>query len=143
MPSFASITHTFAAALAAAAVLTACSSSTDNATPSPTEPASSTTTSTAPTTTAESTDLGPLLTVTIDSDEVLPNAEEIDLSTGQKLLIEIESDRAGELHVHSSPEQFIEFNAGTTQTELVIETPGTVEIEDDDTGDVVALIEVR
>ena len=93
--------------------------------------------------TTESTDLGPLLTVTIDGDEVSPNAEEIDLGTGEKLLVEIDSDRAGELHVHSASEQFIEFADGTTNSEIVVNRPGTVEVEDHDTSAVVALIEVR
>ncbi|MFI5626185.1 hypothetical protein ACIA03_22180 [Nocardioides sp. NPDC051685] len=93
--------------------------------------------------TADSTDLGPLLTVTIDGEEVSPNAEEIDLGTGEKLLVEIDSDRAGELHVHSAPEQLIEYAEGTTNGEIVVNTPGTVEVEDHDTGAVVALIEVR
>jgi hypothetical protein len=92
---------------------------------------------------AEPTDLGPLLTVTIDGDEVSPNAEEIELGTGDKLLVEVDSDRAGELHVHSAPEQLVEFADGTTNSEIVVNTPGTVEVEDHDTGAVVALIEVR
>lgn len=91
----------------------------------------------------ESTDLGPLLTITIDGEEVSPNAEEIHLGTGEKLLVEIDSDRAGELHIHSAPEQFVQFAEGTTDGEIVVNTPGTVEVEDHDTGAVVALIEVR
>jgi hypothetical protein len=85
----------------------------------------------------------PLLSVTIDGEEVLPNAQEIDLSVGEPLLIEIESDRAGELHVHSSPEQFIEFAAGTADAKLVIKTPGQIEVEDHQTRAVVALLTVR
>lgn len=94
-------------------------------------------------TTTESTDPGPLLTVTIDGEEVSPNAEEIELSTGEKLHVEIDSDRAGELHVHSTPEQSVEYAEGTSNSEIVVNTPGTVEVEDHDTGAVVALIEVR
>lgn len=93
--------------------------------------------------TTEPTDLGPVLTVTIDGDEVSPNAEEIDLGTGEKLLVEIDSDRAGELHVHAASEQSVEFAEGTTKSEIVVNTPGTVEVEDHDTSAVVALIEVR
>lgn len=91
----------------------------------------------------ESTDLGPLLTIIIDGEDVSPNAEEIHLGTGEKLLVEIDSDRAGELHIHSAPEQFIEFAEGTTDGEIVVNTPGTVEVEDHDTSAVVALIEVH
>lgn len=110
------------------------SSVTPSVTTSPATPVSPTT---------ESTDLGPILTVTIDGDEVSPNAEKIDLGTGEKLLVEIDSDRAGELHVHSASEQSIEFAEGTTNSEIVVNTPGTVEVEDHDTTAVVALIEVR
>lgn len=92
---------------------------------------------------AESTDLGLLLTVTIDGEEVSPNAEAIELATGEKLLVEIDSDRAGMLHIHSAPEQFIEYAEGTTNGEIVVNTPGTVEVEDHDTSAVVALIEVH
>lgn len=91
----------------------------------------------------ESTDLGPLLTITIDGEEVSPNAEEIHLGTGEKLLVEIDSDRAGELHIHSASEQFVQFTEGTTDSEIVVNTPGTVEVEDHDTSAVVALIEVH
>ena len=54
----------------------------------------------------------PELLVRIDGPNVQPNAEEIELETGEKLMIEIQSDRAGELHVHSTPEQYVEFEAG-------------------------------
>ncbi|WP_328527498.1 hypothetical protein OG984_17170 [Nocardioides sp. NBC_00368] len=110
------------------------SSATPSVTTSPATPVSPTT---------ASTGRGPMLTVTIDGDEVSPNAEEIDLDTGERLLVEIDSDRAGELHVHSAAEQLIEFAAGTTNSEIVVNTPGTVEVEDHDTTAVVALIEVR
>lgn len=112
----------------------AASSVTPSAASSPAAPVSPST---------ESTDLGPLLTITIDGEEVSPNAEAIHLSTGEKLLVEIDSDRAGELHIHSAPEQFVQFAAGTTDGEIVVNTPGTVEVEDHDTSAVVALIEVH
>lgn len=151
MPLFTTPARAFAAAAAVTVVLTACANPEEgtSSTPQPTEATSKVTPSTASTPSASATpeesptELGPLLTVTINGEEVLPNAEDIDLSTSEKLLIEIDSDRAGELHVHSTPEQFIEFGVGTTQTKLAIQTPGSVEVEDHDTGDVVALIEVR
>lgn len=147
-----------AAALAAALVLAGCSGDqeepetgapvdrTSQATPStegqPSEPTPSEESSNEP------TDDGPiseaaLLSVSINGTEVLPNAQAIELGVGKVLLIEVVSDRAGELHVHSKPEQFLAFKEGTTNAELVIETPGSVEIEDHDTGAVVAMVEVR
>lgn len=88
-------------------------------------------------------DAGPRLRVRIARDRVSPNAEELSLSVGETLAFDIASDRAGELHVHSKPEQYIEFGAGRTRVEISIRTPGTVEVEDHETGAVVAILEVR
>jgi hypothetical protein len=85
---------------------------------------------------------GPSLDITIEGDEVSPNAEELELGTGEPLTLVITSDRAGELHVHSKPEQYVEFEAGTSEHELVVDTPGEVEVEEHDSDAVVALIEV-
>ena len=85
----------------------------------------------------------PVLSVTIEGADVRPNAQAIDLASGEELEVEVESDRAGELHVHAKPEQYLEFDAGTTHATLVITTPGSVEVEDHETGAVVALLQVR
>ncbi|PKH41764.1 hypothetical protein SAMN05192575_109105 [Nocardioides alpinus] len=151
MPAFIRTTKTVVAALVAVTVLAACSS--PDTTSEPTSETSSATPSTsttptptesAPATTEEEpTPAGPSLSVTIDGEDVQPNAQEIDLAVGEKLTIEFQSNRAGELHVHSTPEQFVKFGAGATSAQLVIKTPGTVEVEEHDTSAVVALIEVR
>jgi len=80
--------------------------------------------------------------VSINGDRVTPNGEAIELGVGEPLLIQFDTDRAGELHVHSKPEQYVEFAAGTSIKTLVIETPGVVEVEEHDTSIVVAQIEV-
>lgn len=151
MPTFIRRTRTFLAGLAATTVLAACAST--DTTPKSTSQTSSAmpSASTTPTPTASAskhaeeapTSAGPSLNITIGGEEIEPNAQEIDLAAGEKLTIEVQSDRAGELHVHSTPEQLVKFDAGTTSTQLVVETPGTVEVEEHDTGAVVALIEVR
>ena len=79
----------------------------------------------------------------ITGDRVTPNAVVVDLSVGDPLRFEFKTDRAGQLHVHSKPEQFVDFGAGRTVKEITIETPGSVEVEEHDTGAVVAIIEVR
>lgn len=86
---------------------------------------------------------GPELVVTIKGDQVKPNSQEIDLEVGETLIIRFDTDRGGELHVHSTPEQFVEFEAGTSMKKLVIEAPGVVEVEEHDTSHVVASLEVR
>ncbi|VXC15111.1 hypothetical protein [Nocardioides sp. AX2bis] len=83
------------------------------------------------------------LAVEIAGDDISPNAAELEVGVGDSITVSVESDRAGELHVHSTPEQYVEFEAGEMTQELTFTTPGTVEVEDHDTGDVVAFVDVR
>lgn len=143
------LTLPLAAALAAVA-LTACSGAgeepdTDAASgsPSPTATSSATPDDTTSATPSETAPEGPLLEVVIAGDKVSPNAVELRVGVGETLTVAIDSDRAGELHVHSKPEQYVQFASGSSEHGLVITTPGKVEVEDHDTGAVVALIEVR
>ena len=157
MPSFVQPVRAIGVAVVVFTVLIACSTTDQSPTgatettsggtsspeAAPTGSATSESPSAVPTKSAEPTTPDADVDVRIDGDKVLPNAQEIKLSTGEALSIRIESDRAGELHVHSTPEQFVEFGPGTTETEITVATPGSVEVEDHDTGDVIALIEVR
>ncbi len=104
---------------------TATSSEKESAKPKPEEPES------------------PVLEVAIDGEDVSPNSQRIELARGEPLVIEFRSDRAGELHVHAKPEQFVEFPAGSSTRELVIDVPGVVEVEEHETGAVVAQLEVQ
>lgn len=123
----------------------AAASATAEATTPPTSPpASETSPSQTPTRTDSSRPPeGPSLSISIKGETVRPNAQELDVVTGEPLVLTIESDRAGELHVHSKPEQFVEFEAGTSTRRLTIETPGSVEIEEHETSAVVAIVAVR
>ena len=85
----------------------------------------------------------PTIEVRIEGDQVAPNAEKLSIAVNETMVWNITSDRAGELHVHSKPEQFVEFGEGETRAEMTIETPGSVEVEDHETSAVVAILEVR
>lgn len=89
---------------------------TDEGTPTPTEEA------------------GAVVKITIEGDTARPLAEQVDLERGETLTLRITSDRAGELHVHSTPEQVVDFEDGTVTRRLTLEQPGTVDIEEHDTG---------
>ena len=142
-------------ALAALALVGACSSDPEPETaPDPTPSASTTAAAPSPSpsdqeSTEASTEAsapepeGPALAVTVDGDTVTPNAEELTATVGEPITITFTADRAGELHVHAKPEQYVEFTEGTTTAELVIDVPGSVEIEEHETGAVVAQVEVR
>ena len=83
------------------------------------------------------------LDVRVAGDEVTPVAEQIDLEAGDSLLVRVRSDRAGELHVHTDPEQYVEFGSGSGEHELTLENPGSVDIEEHDSGALVARVLVR
>lgn len=137
-----------AAALIAGLALSGCAGPAENdtestPTPSPTAPTSSTPTETATSASPSEEPSGPTLAVTIKGADVGPNAEQIEVAAGEPITITFDTDRAGELHVHSKPEQYVEFGAGQSTKELTIQTPGTVEIEEHDSEAVVAVVEVR
>jgi hypothetical protein len=75
-------------------------------------------------------DAGKSQAVTIRGDQVTPSAKRVDLGVGERLSVTVTSDRAGELHVHSSPEQELSFRAGTTALDIVVQSPGLVEVEE-------------
>ena len=83
------------------------------------------------------------ITVTREGGEFTPNGERVELGVDQTLVLTIDSDEAGELHVHSTPEQDIEYDAGSSEHELVINRPGVVEVESHDPDVVLLQLEVR
>jgi len=85
---------------------------------------------------------GVLVDVTVDGDEIAPNGARIEAEVGEPVIVTVDADRAGELHVHSTPEQVIAFDQGSTQHELVIDQPGVVEVEEHDSGFVVLQLQV-
>jgi hypothetical protein len=83
------------------------------------------------------------LAVEIAGDDISPNAAELEVGVGDSITVSVESDRAGELHVHSTPEQELAYEAGTSTLPLVIDQPGIVEVESHDLELVVVQLEVR
>ncbi|MCF6376754.1 hypothetical protein L2K70_03980 [Nocardioides KLBMP 9356] len=83
------------------------------------------------------------ITVTRKGDDFTPNGERVELGVDQTLTLTIDADQAGELHVHSTPEQEIEYDAGTSEHELTIDRPGVVEVESHEPDVVLLQLEVR
>jgi hypothetical protein len=86
---------------------------------------------------------GPTLDLKVAGDTIDPTNQKIDAKAGDVLVITITSDRAGELHVHSSPEQELEFKAGNTQLEVELKQPGQVDIEEHESDTLVARVLVK
>ena len=83
------------------------------------------------------------LDVVIKGKSITPTNKRIEVSKGKPLTITINSDRSGELHVHSSPEEEIPFDKGTTTKKVTFSTPGVVEVEEHVSDTLIAQLEVR
>jgi len=68
--------------------------------------------------------------VTLKNGTVKPNGERLKAKVGSPITLRIDADKAGEIHVHSTPEQHIEFPRGTSTRKLTIKQPGIVDVED-------------
>lgn len=81
--------------------------------------------------------------VKVSGGQVTPNGKRVDLKVNEPLVLRVTSDRAGELHAHSRPEQTLAYSKGTSTLRLKVENPGVVDVEDHETGIVVLQLEVR
>lgn len=140
--------------LVAALGLSACGSDDDSTateSPSPTQSASESPSESPSETASESASESPSETPTPAADVELsvkggvwtPNGIRVEASVGEPVTIEITADAPGELHVHSTPEQEIAYDKGTTTHEVTVATPGVVEVESHDPTAVVVQLEVR
>ena len=83
------------------------------------------------------------IAITFDGDTVTPNGERVDVAVGQKIELDVTADSAGEIHVHSDPEQELEYDEGTSTVEIApIDQPGVVEVEFHDLEVVIVQLEV-
>jgi hypothetical protein len=85
----------------------------------------------------------PTIEITFEGDTVDPNGERVAVPMGKEIDLVITADKPGELHVHSTPEQELAYEAGTSTLPLVIDQPGVVEVESHDLGLVIVQLEVR
>ena len=86
---------------------------------------------------------GQSVDITFSGDSVEPLGERIDVALGEPLTLNVSADAAGELHVHSTPEQELAYEAGETTLELTIDEPGVVEVESHDLELTILQLEVR
>lgn len=71
-----------------------------------------------------------VIDVTFAGNSVTPNGERVDVAVGQKVQFVVKADASGEIHVHSTPEKELEYNAGTTELTVgPFDTPGLIEVE--------------
>ena len=84
------------------------------------------------------------IAVTINGDQVTPNGERVEVDAGQEVELDVTADAPGEIHVHSTPEQELEYGEGkSTLTITNLEQPGTVDVEVHDLDKVIIQLEVH
>jgi ABC-type glycerol-3-phosphate transport system substrate-binding protein len=72
----------------------------------------------------------PVIKVAITGDTVTPNGDRVAVQKGQDVTLEVTADAPGEIHVHSTPEQELEYDAGTTTLVIKgLDRPGVVDVE--------------
>jgi hypothetical protein len=81
--------------------------------------------------------------ITFKGDTVTPQGKELKVKAGDPLKLHITADKAGEIHVHSSPEQHIEYGAGTTDKTITIDQPGVVDVESHSLEKLILQLQVR
>lgn len=85
-----------------------------------------------------------VIEVTFDGDSVTPNGDRVEVERGQDVELEVTADAPGEIHVHSDPEQELEYTEGTTTVTIQgIDQPGTVDVESHTLDKVIVQLEVR
>jgi hypothetical protein len=75
------------------------------------------------------------LRVNIEGSDIQASAREVEVPAAAPICLNVESDRRGELHVHSTPDQTLTFRAGIATSCFTIDTPWLLaEVEDHESG---------
>ena len=85
----------------------------------------------------------PTIDITFKGESVTPQGESVKVKAGDPLKLHITADKAGEIHVHSSPEQELTYPAGTTDKTLTLDQPGVVDVESHTLDKLILQLQVR
>ena len=71
-----------------------------------------------------------VIDITFAGSSVTPNGERVSVAPGQRIELDVKADSPGEIHVHSDPEQELNYHKGSTTIQVTpISTPGVVTVE--------------
>ena len=86
---------------------------------------------------------GTTIDITVSGDDISPEAKQVRVKAGEQITFRFDTDRAGELHVHSSPAKYVEFRSGTSQQSITLRQPGVVDVEEHESGQLLVRFQVR
>jgi hypothetical protein len=81
--------------------------------------------------------------ITIKDGKVTPQGDRVKVKVDKPVTLHIDADSAGQIHVHSTPEQHIDFPKGTSTKKLTIKQPGIVDVEDHKLDKVIVQLQVQ
>jgi hypothetical protein len=84
-----------------------------------------------------------VIEITFEGDTVTPAGDRVNVDVGQTVELVVKADVAGEIHVHSDPEQELGYGEGTTTLTLTIDEPGIVDVESHELDQVIVQLEVE
>lgn len=86
---------------------------------------------------------GTVVRIKITGHSVTPDGSQVQAKRGKPVTLLIDASGPGELHVHSSPEQHIEYPKGTSAATLTFKNPGVIDVESHALDKLIVQFEVR
>ena len=86
---------------------------------------------------------GTVVRIKITGHSVTPDGSQVEAKRGQPVTLLIDATGPGELHVHSSPEEHIEYAKGTTAATLTFKNPDVIDVESHALNKLIVQFEVR
>jgi len=80
--------------------------------------------------------------ITFADGEVTPTGERVEAGAGEPIDLVVTADEPGSLHIHSDPEQELDYPAGEKTFEIQVDRPGVVDVESHELGVVIVQLEV-
>lgn len=84
-----------------------------------------------------------IVKINISGDSVSPNGDRVQAAVGQPITLDVTSDKAGEIHVHSDPEHEYDVPAGHHTFTFTVDRPGMVAVESHTLDKTVVQLQVR
>jgi len=83
-----------------------------------------------------------VIKVRFAGDKVTPNGDRVAVETCQTIEFIVAADAAGEIHIHSDPEQELAYKEGEHSFKIQIDKPGVVTVESHDLDQTIVQLEV-
>jgi hypothetical protein len=81
--------------------------------------------------------------VRFEDGKVTPNGDRVGVEVGQQVVFIVAADEAGEIHIHSEPEQELAYDEGEKEFKVEFDKPGLVTVESHNLDQVIVQLEVE